>query len=249
MANDPSAKLRNLVATHDEPIEGIVRRVVRELGGLRERAIIELRLLGGENPNSVTKFTVVLSHAGASLLPNNVQNPTLLAITTVETFREMVNGSYSPFSAHMDGKLTVQGNVELGLKVFGHFAAPGVQTPTPHTPTGPTGGPSQPVLCPTLVNESWSQDSPGSVYGSLTVSGEFFTAGGTVVINYNYSICSSQYQQTLTADASGRFTVTQDGIPCENSPLPARYYGVGVTAFDNSSGLNTFQNYHIPCGL
>jgi SCP-2 sterol transfer family len=143
MANDPSAKLRNLVATHDEPIEGIVRRVVRELGGLRERAIIELRLLGGENPNSVTKFTVVLSHAGASLLPHNVQNPTLLAITTVETFREMVNGSYSPFSAHMDGKLTVQGNVELGLKVFGHFAAPGVQTPAPRTPAGHTGGPSQ----------------------------------------------------------------------------------------------------------
>ena len=75
------------------------------------------------------------------------------------------------------------------------------------------------------------------------------TAGGTVVINYNYSICSAQYQQTLTADASGGFTVTQDGIPCENSPLPALYRGVDVTAFDNSSGLNTTQNYHIPCGL
>jgi SCP-2 sterol transfer family len=238
MANDPSAKLRNLAARHDEPIEDIVRRVAHELGTLGERAIIELRLLDRENPDSVTGFTVQLSHAGASLLAMSVQNPTLQAITTVETFREMVGGSYSPFSAHLDGKLTVQGNVELGLKVFGHFAGPGVQTPTPHTPTEPAG-PSQATLCPTLVNESYNAAVDG---GSLTVSGEFFTAGGTVVINYNWF--GSQYQQIVVADASGRFTVTEVGIPCGNNSAGV---GVIVTATDLSSGLNTTQEYSTPC--
>jgi putative sterol carrier protein len=237
MANDPSAKLRKLMARHDEPIEDIVRRVAHELGSLREKAIIELRLLDGENPNSVTKFTVQLSHADASLLARNVQNPTLLAITTVETFREMVNGSYSPFSAHLDGKLNVQGNVELGLKIFGHFAGPGVQTPTPHKPAGP----GQAALCPTLVNESYDPTANG---GSLTVSGEFFTAGGSVVMVYNWF--GGQYQQVITADASGRFTVTEIGIPCGNNSAGV---GVIVTATDLSSGLNTTQDYSTPCAL
>lgn len=239
MANDPSAKLRRLVARDDEPIEDVVRRVAHELGDLRERAIIELRLLGGENPDSVTKITVQLSHAGTSLLARSVQNPTLLAITTAETFREMVNGSYSPFSAHLDGKLNVQGNVELGLKVFEHFAGPGVQTPRPHAPTGP----SQATLCPTLVNESYDPAING---GSLTVSGEFFTAGGTVVIVYNWG--GGQYQQVTTADASGNFTVTEIGIPCGDIPgMPG--VGVIVTATDLSSSLNTTQDYSTPCGL
>ena len=239
MANDPSAKLRKLVANRDEPIEDIVRRVAHELGTLRERAIIELRLLDGENPNSVTKFSVQLSHAGAFLLATNVQNPAILAIMTVETFREMVNGSYSPFSAHIDGKLTVHGNVELGLKIFGHFAGPGVQTPTPHAPTAP----NQAVLCPALVNESYD---PTVNNGSLTVSGEFFTVGGTVVIVYNWG--GGQYQQVTTANASGSFTVTEIGIPCGDLPgMPG--VGVIVTATDLSSGLNTTQNYSTPCGL
>jgi SCP-2 sterol transfer family len=125
MANDPSAKLRKLIAGHDEPVEDIVRRVAHELGSLRERererAIVELRLLDAKNPRSVTKFTVQLSHAGAAFLTRNVQNPTLLAVMSGETFREMVSGSYSPSSAHLDGKLNVLGNVELGLKIFGHL--------------------------------------------------------------------------------------------------------------------------------
>ncbi len=81
MTNDPSAKFRKLVTRDDEPIEDIVTRAVHELGGLREKAIIELRLLDGEDLDSVTKFTVQLSHAGAFLLRRNVENPTLLAVS------------------------------------------------------------------------------------------------------------------------------------------------------------------------
>lgn len=178
MANYPDAKLKKLVASDDESIEDIVRRAVHELSGLREKAIIELRLIGSENSNSVRRFTVQFSHAGVSLLAGHVQNPALLAITTVETFREMVNGSYSPFSAHLDGKLNVQGNVELGLKVFGHLAGSGVQVPLVPTPQG-----TQSVLCPTLVN--YSYDPSGAEGGSVTVSGESFTDGGTVNIYFS----------------------------------------------------------------
>jgi len=230
MANDPSAKLRKLVGRDDEPIEDIVTRATHELGDLRERAIIELRLLDGEDPDSVSKFTVQLSHAGASLLKRNVENPTLLAITTVETFREMVNGSYSPFSARLDGKLDVRGNVEIALQIFRHLAEPGVQTPVLH--------PATPVNCLTLVNESYN---PGT--GSLTVTGENFHRGGTVDIIYNWF--AGQYRRIVVADASGRFTVTEDFIPCGNNSAGV---GVIVTATDLSSGLSITKDYSTPCG-
>lgn len=235
MTNDPSAKLRKLVARDDEPIEDIVTRAAHELGDLKERAIIELRLLGGEDLDSVTKFTVQLSHAGASILPRNIENPTILAITTVENFREMANGSYSPFSARLDGKLNVRGNVEIGLKILRHLAGPGVQTPTPHTPTG---GLNLFAHCPTLVNESYN---PGT--GSLTVTGEYFTRGGTVDIIYNWF--GGQYQRIIVADASGSFTVTEDYIPCGNNSAGV---GVIVTATDLSSGLYITKDYSTPCG-
>jgi hypothetical protein len=236
MTNTQSAKLRKLVASDDEPIEDIVMRAARELGGLRERAIIELRLLDDEDLDSVTRFTVQLSHAGASLLPRNVEGPTFLAITTVKTFREMANGSYSPFSARLDGKLNIRGNVEIGQKILRHLAGPSVQTPTPHTPTGEL---NLFAHCPTLVNESWSS---GPYYGSLTVTGNYFTRGGPVEIIYNYF--SGQYRQDVTADASGSFTVTQDYIPCGNV-----YPGVGVIvkATDELFGIYITRDYSTPC--
>ena len=237
MANYPDAKLRKLAARDDEPIEDVVRRTVRELSSLSEEAVIELRLIGGENPDSVARFSVQLSPAGASLLAEHVENPALLAITTVETFRELVNGSYSPFSAHLDGGLNVRGNVDLGLKVFTPFAGAGVQVPRRPTPQG-----TQSVLCPTLFDPSYDPGGPDG--GSFTISGEFFTDGGTVVIDFDAG-GEGPYQQVVVANGNGGFTVTQPGITCGN--IPGTDYGVSVTAYDQSSGLDTTQNYPTPC--
>jgi hypothetical protein len=233
MVSYPGTKLRKLVNSDDEPIEDIVIRAAHELSGLGEEAIIELRLIGGENSSSVARFTVRLSHEGASLLARHVQNPAFLAITTDETFREMVDGSYSPFSARLDGKLNVRGNVELGRKVLGSLAGSADQAPL-RTPEGTQG-----LVCPTLVDDGY--DYSGQ---SLTIGGEFFTEGGTVVLDFNAS-GDENYQQVVGADQNGNFTVIQPGISCGN--IPGSDFGVSVTAYDLASGLNTSRNYPTPC--
>lgn len=78
---------------------------------------------------------------------------------------------------------------------------------------------------------------------SLTLVGEFFTPGGTVVVDYN--VGSSFYQQIVTTDSDGTFRVTEGGIFC--GPIPGSQFGVIVTAYDVSSGKSTTKGFETPC--
>jgi hypothetical protein len=85
---------------------------------------------------------------------------------------------------------------------------------------------------------------PGSVDGSLTLSGDFFTPNGVVDIVYDWG--GGLYQQVRTASSSGQFTVIQGGIPWGDIP---GHPGVGVivTATDTVSGQYTTKSYSTPC--
>lgn len=121
-----------------------------------------------------------LTPAGVFLQTESVVKPTLVVITTSEAFHRMAEGSYSPVEAYLCGAMTLLGNVELARKIIVHLAGSGAQTNV--CPVGPNA----PIkIFPTLINESWALGG-GIGVGSLTVSGEFFTPGGTVNIHYDW---------------------------------------------------------------
>jgi hypothetical protein len=109
-----------------------------------------------------------LTPSGARLEAQDFTKPTLAIIIPYDSFARIVNGSYSPLQAYLDGNLKPIGNVELGKKIINHLGGSGTQT----------------GVCPTLYNESWHLDGPG--YGHITFSGESFTDSGTVQIVYNW---------------------------------------------------------------
>jgi SCP-2 sterol transfer family len=226
-------KLPKLTEQDGEPVEHILRRAAERLRGLTHKATIQLRLLrvGGTAATSI--HSMRLTPAGAFLHAGNVTKPTLVVITTAEAFNQMAEGSYSPVQAYLDGKIKLEGNIDLGRQIFKQL---GGSVPRQ------LGGPTQDPVCPTLTNESWKLDEPG--VGSLTVSGLFFTPGGTVDIVYDWG--GGFYQQHPTANSEGGFTVTEGGLFCGDIP---GHPGVGVilTATDLSTGLYTTQGYPTPC--
>jgi putative sterol carrier protein len=225
MSAESYVKLRRLSSQEGEPIEKILQRATDELRGLREKASIQLRLVGSGSTGAQI-YSIRLTPTGAHLHADTVTNPTLVVIATTEAFYRMVEGSYSPLQAYLDGKMKLQGNVELGRRVIQHLAGSGTQV----------------AVCPVLINESWKLDGPG--YGSLTVSGEFFTPGGTVDIVYDWG--GGLYRRIITADANGNFTVTEPNLYCGD--IPGRPgVGVVVTATDLSSGQYNTQSYGTPC--
>ncbi len=227
-AMDPESfvKLNKLTTSDDEPLEDIVQRIVSELGGLRARGTFELRVLGEGDTNEVNSFSMRFTPAGTTSLTERVKKPTFVAISTHEAFRTMVQGSYSPLQAYLDGPLKLQGNVQLGRQIIQHLAGLGTET----------------RVCPVLFYESYSPVDNG---GSLTLRGDFFTDGGTVEIVYNYG-GSIILEQTVTADGSGNFTVTETGLPCGDM-LDTPGVGVIVTATDLSTGKSTTQGLPTPC--
>jgi putative sterol carrier protein len=225
MSAESYVKLRKLTAQDGEPIEKILQRAAGELRGLGEKASIQLRLVGSGSTGTQI-YSMRLTPTGAHLHADAVTNPTLVVIATTEVFHRMAEGSYSPLQAYLDGKMKLQGNVELGRRVIQHLAGSGTQV----------------AVCPLLINESWKLDGPG--YGSLTVSGELFTPGGTVDIVYDWG--GGLYRRIVTADSNGNFTVTEHNLYCGDIP---GHPGIGVivTATDLSSGQYATQSYATPC--
>ncbi len=224
MGAESYIKIRKLTAQDGEPIEDILQRGADELRGLGEKATVELRLIGGAGPNAKSIYSMQLTPAGTFLHTESFTNPTLVVITTPEAFHDIAEGSYSPLQAYLDGKLKLQGNAGLGRQIIQHLAGSGTQA----------------AVCPFLTDESWRLDSLGR--GSLTVSGQFFTPGGTVDIHYDWG--GGLYRKITTADSHGSFTVTEGSLPCGDIRPGV---GVIVTAFDLSSGQYTTQNYSTPC--
>ncbi len=230
MSADSYIKFRKLTMQDGEPIEDILQRGADELRGLGEKASVELRLIGGADTIAKSIYSMLLTPAGASLHRERFTNPTLVVIMTSSVFHDIADGSYSPLQAYLDGKLKLQGNVELGRRIIQHLRASGTLS----------------VACPHLTEVAWQLDPvpPGfePVIGSLTLSGNNFTFGGTVEIVYDYG--SGRYQQITTANSVGSFTVTQDALYCGDN---AAGVGVIVYATDLSSGQYTTLNCSTPC--
>jgi hypothetical protein len=215
-------KLRTLTERDDEPIEDIIRRGLDYLGRVEAKATLELRLLDAENPESVNRYSVRLSPEGASLDVPGPKRPQMVAITTVTDFRDMAKGSYSPLQAYLDGRLRIEGNVDLGRIISQQFGGLGTLD----------------QVCPILVSGTYNVDVQ-----SLTLVGDFFTPGGTVVLDYDLG--GDTYQNIVVADSRGSFTVSEGGISC--GPIPGSLYGAIVTAFDQSSGKSTTKGFATPC--
>jgi hypothetical protein len=97
---------------------------------------------------------------------------------------------------------------------------------------------------PNLFNERWQLDDPFDGLGSITFDGEGFTHGGAVQIVYNYG--GGQYERFVQASLYGAIHVTESYLYCGDIPgMPG--VGVIVTAYDNSTGLNTTRSYATPC--
>jgi hypothetical protein len=221
-------KLRKLTTKDGEPIEDILHRAAEQMGGLAEKATIQLRLIRVDETATKSVYSIQLTPAGGFLQTESFTKPTLVVITTSRTFRQMAEGSYSPVQAYVDGRLHLQGDVGLGKRVILHLAGSGTDV----------------NVCPLLDAESWQPDGNGRT-GSLTFSGLNFTPGGQADIHYNWG--GGTFRKIVTADARGRFTVTERNIPCgDMSPG----VGVIVSALDLSSGQNLItgdQSYSTSC--
>lgn len=218
-------KIRKLTVNRGEPVEDIIQRAAEHLSTLSEKAVIQIRVIGGDTGAKVV-HSVHLTPAGAFLHADNTQAPSLVVITTVDMFHRMAEGSYSPVQAYLDGKLKLQGNVELGKRMILHLAESG----------------SQVNVCPFFASETWQPDGRGG--GLLTLTGSLFTPGGTVDVRYDWG--GGFYRQIVTADSSGSFTVTQF-VFCGDIPGQPGV-GVTVTASDLSTGQSTSKGYSTPCG-
>jgi hypothetical protein len=222
MSAESYVHLRKLTAREGEPIEDILRSGTEHLRGFGEKATVQFRLTDTRNT-----YSLLLTPSGAFVHPEKFSKPTLVVILTSETFYHIAEGSYSPLQAYLDSKMRVLGNVELGRRIIRHLS-------------GGTG--TQVNVCPILVAESWKLDQPG--IGSVTVTGDFFTPGGTVDIVYDWG--GGFYQRIVTADSAGSFTVTESNLFCGDIPGQP---GVGVilTATDLSTGTSTTGKYSTPC--
>ena len=186
-----------------------------------------MRILPANGTGPKVSHFLQLTPAGATLLPSAPPGmPTLVTIMTHDAFNSIAGGTYSPLQAYLDGKLKVHGNVGLGQQIIQHLAGSGSQT----------------AVCPTLSSGSWRLDGIG--IGSLTLSGQFFTLGGTVQILYNWG--GGQYEKIVTADGTGAWTATESNLYCGDIP---GHPGVGVivTATDLSTGQYVTKNYSTPC--
>ena len=220
-------KLRKLTEKDGEPAEAILQRAATQLKGLAEKANVELRVLPANGRGPKVSHFLQLTPAGATLLPSAPPGmPTLVTIATPDVFRSIAAGTYSPLQAYLDGKLKVHGNVGVGQQMIQRLAGSGTQT----------------AVCPTLTSENWRLDGIG--VGSLTLTGQYFTHGGTVRIVYDWG--GGQYEKIVTADATGAWTATESNLSCGDIP---GHPGVGVivTATDLATGQYVTKNYSTPC--
>jgi SCP-2 sterol transfer family len=170
-------KLRKLAAVVNEETNDIVQHAIDQLGGMQEKAVIQLRLIGTEETAPPTIYTVQVSPARVFLTDNTVAKPTLAIITTLDVFRRMADADYSPISAYQDGKLRLRGDVGLARRMLRKLAEPSIE--------------EAPFPClPTLQNESYQDEA-------LTFSGIYFTPGGEVEIVYDWG--GGFYQQIVVA--------------------------------------------------
>jgi hypothetical protein len=231
-------KLKKLTTSDDEPIADIMNRVVSKLGSDATRhprthrwvqtpATFELRLPSNAGKTEVTTFTTEMTSTGATLLTERVPDPTLVAIMSTETFRGIVQGATSPRQALLDGSLKLQGNVQLARDIIRPLAG---------------SGPAVGACPPYLVFDSYSPVADG---GTLTLSGRFFTSGGTVSILYDYG--GNSVEQEVTADVTGNFDATQAGLPCGEIVGQPPGIGVVVTATDLSSGDSAASPFPTRC--
>ena len=222
--------LRPLTEASETSVEAILATVADRLRGFAENTTVELRVLpNGDAGGTRAVHTLRLTGDDASVHSGAAAKPALVAITTLDTFHRMADGTYAPVQAFLDGKLRLGGNVDLGRRIIDHLAPTDNQT----------------SVHPTLGGGTYQLDRPGTQFGSLTLTGCMFTPNGTVRLVYDYG--GGLYEQITTANANGVFTVTQSWLFCGD--IPGRPgVGVIVTASDLASGQSTSRNYATPCG-
>jgi putative sterol carrier protein len=236
MSAESYVYLRKLTTQDGEPIEDILQRGAEQLHGLVEKGILQFRLT-----DTRSTYSILLTSSGAFVHTEHVTKPTLVVITTSDAFFDIAKGSYSPVQAYLDGKVRILGDVDLGRRVILHLAGSGTQVAPCLTAREEAPIPAAPIVTPWLATESWKLDGPG--FGSLTLTGRFFTPFGTVEIEYDWG--GGFYRQIADADSSGSFTVTET-LYCGD--IPGRPgVGVVVTAIDLASGKSTTQAYPTPC--
>ena len=212
-------KLRTLTTNQDEPFDQILQRVVRELRGLAETAKVLIRVIGADEPRAKRTYSLLLTPQGPKLDAAVSVKPALVITTMAEALRRIASGAYSPVEAYLDGVMQVIGDVGLGKRMIRHLAGEGTQD---------TG-------CLLLLDPVWIPDGTG--FGSLTVSGRFFTPGANVDIHYDFG--GGQFRKFVVPNENTEFRVTEVGIPCGGS--------VTVTAFDVASAQNVTDNFATPC--
>jgi hypothetical protein len=146
MVAEVYATLRDLTIDASEPIERIVIRAAQHLANLRDTGTLHLRLIHprGE-PAQRTNFSIALSSDGAVLLEEvgtgrkGLDRLSLSVLTTTDSFRRIVEGTYSPVQAYLDGRLHLHGNVDLGKSIVLHLLR--------------AGGPL--AFCPLTIDQDW----------------------------------------------------------------------------------------------
>ena len=231
------ARLERLTTRPDEAVADILERGLAKLGGVTTAATFELRLPSADAVTGFDRFTLRLGPPGPSLLTGHVDNPSLVATMSHEVFRQLVDGTYPPAQAYLDGAVELQGDLALAREVVGRLRAPG------------TGA----AVCPLiLLDEGYSPVNGG---GTLSIVGLFFSPNGPVELVLDYGLGTiapplpcpgSQSARCVQADANGTFSWEAEGVPCGDM-LKTPGVGAVVSAVDLLSGRQKTQNFPTPC--
>ena len=223
MNSQSFVRIYKLTVTGNESIEDILHKGAAQLKGLNVKALVHFRIVSDDVGSGREVYWASLTPSGAVLKKEGLGKPSLVVITTPGTLRRIADGSYSPVQAYLDGKMELIGNIDIAKQIVLHLKAFGDTVD----------------VCSTIQLDGYDSGNE-----DLTISGQFFTPGGQVVLNYNWG--GGFYQQVTVANSNGSFAVTEPGIPCGDIPGDPGV-GVIVTATDLASGMDTTKGFSTPC--
>ncbi len=113
-------RLRSLIESPEDALGGAFTRIASELPG--DSGSVQFRVVGDGDDDEPRFWS---ASAGAAARAAATEEPALEIVAKAETYRRMVDGSYSPLEAFLDGRMRVRGDIELGKQLLKRLGQPG----------------------------------------------------------------------------------------------------------------------------
>jgi putative sterol carrier protein len=102
-------------------LDTVMARVAVATGAAGERGVLQVSLSHNGNGGRHRWAVSLEDHQARAV---GADRPDVEMLTSVETFWQLADGSYSPVEAFLNGRLRVRGDKQLGKRVLRHLAGP-----------------------------------------------------------------------------------------------------------------------------